>query len=76
MIRCTAFRELGEALKNGQSRAEIAHNIVATRLDVVLSMSNPVTSALLSETRTIPIVAWTGDPIFAGSRNQSGATWR
>jgi putative ABC transport system substrate-binding protein len=45
---------------------EIAHKIVATRPDVILSNSNPVTSALLSETRTIPIVAWTGDPIFAG----------
>jgi putative tryptophan/tyrosine transport system substrate-binding protein len=45
---------------------EIAHNIVATRPDAILSISNPVTSALVSETRTIPIVAWTGDPVFAG----------
>jgi putative ABC transport system substrate-binding protein len=45
---------------------EIAHKIVATRPDVILSISNPTTSALLSETRTIPIVAFIGDPIGFG----------
>jgi len=45
---------------------EIAHKIVTTRPDVILAISNPVTSALLSETRTIPIAAWTGDPIGFG----------
>ena len=45
---------------------EIAHKVVATRPDVILSISNPVTSALLSETRTIPIVALVADAMGAG----------
>lgn len=45
---------------------DIAHKIVATRPDVILSISNPVTAALLSETRTIPIVAFVGDAIGSG----------
>jgi len=45
---------------------EIAREVVATRPDVIYAISNPLTIALLSETRTIPIVAWTGDPIIAG----------
>jgi putative ABC transport system substrate-binding protein len=45
---------------------EIAHNVVATRPDVILAITNQLTLALLSETRTIPIVAWTGDPVVAG----------
>jgi putative tryptophan/tyrosine transport system substrate-binding protein len=45
---------------------EIAHDVVATRPDVIFAVSDPLTRALQSETRTIPIVAWTGDPIIAG----------
>jgi putative ABC transport system substrate-binding protein len=45
---------------------EIAHEVVATGPDVIYALSDPLTRALLSETRTIPIVAWTGDPILAG----------
>jgi ABC-type uncharacterized transport system substrate-binding protein len=45
---------------------EIAHEVVATRPDVIFASSDVLTRALKSETRTIPIVAWTGDPIAAG----------
>src|SRR5216684_4046967 len=45
---------------------EIAHEVVATQPDVICAMSNPLVLALKSETRTIPIVAWTSDPIAAG----------
>jgi len=45
---------------------EIAHEVAATLPDVIFALSNPVTLALQSETRTIPIVAWTADPIVAG----------
>src|SRR6202163_4406439 len=45
---------------------EIAHQVVATRPDVIFALSNPLTLALQSETRTIPIVAWTSDPVLAG----------
>ena len=45
---------------------EIAHEVVATRPDAIFVLSDPLTLALKSETRTIPIVAWTGDPINAG----------
>jgi len=45
---------------------EIAREVVATRPDVIFALSNPLTLALQSETRTIPIVAWTGDPVVAG----------
>jgi putative ABC transport system substrate-binding protein len=45
---------------------EIAHEVVAARPDVIFAVSNPLTLALQSETRTIPIVAWTGDPVVAG----------
>lgn len=46
---------------------EIAHEIVATRPDVITTMG-PVAGVKVfqSETRTIPIVAWTGDPIAGG----------
>lgn len=45
---------------------ELAREIVATRPDVIFPITAPLTVALLSETRTIPIVAWTSDPIAAG----------
>jgi putative ABC transport system substrate-binding protein len=45
---------------------ELARDIVATRPDVIFPITSPLTLALLSETRTIPIVAWTSDPIAAG----------
>jgi putative tryptophan/tyrosine transport system substrate-binding protein len=45
---------------------EIAHEVVATQPEVICAMSNPLVLALKSETRTIPIVAWTSDPIAAG----------
>jgi ABC-type uncharacterized transport system substrate-binding protein len=45
---------------------EIAHEVAATRPDVIYAVSTQLTLALQSETRTIPIVAWTGDPVLAG----------
>jgi putative tryptophan/tyrosine transport system substrate-binding protein len=45
---------------------EIAHEVVATRPDVILAASNILTLALKSETRSIPIVAWTSDPVVNG----------
>ena len=45
---------------------EIAHEVVATRPDVIYGVSDTLTLALKSETRTIPIVAWTGDPVARG----------
>src|SRR5579859_7958551 len=45
---------------------EIAHEVVATRPNVILSISDNVALALKAETRTIPIVAWTGDPTAVG----------
>jgi putative tryptophan/tyrosine transport system substrate-binding protein len=45
---------------------EIAREVVATRPGVIFALSDPLSLALKSETRTIPIVAWTGDPINAG----------
>jgi len=45
---------------------EIAHDVVATRPEVIFAASTVLTLALQSETRTIPIVAWTGDPVLAG----------
>ena len=44
---------------------EIAHEVVATQPDVICAMSNPLVLALKTETRTIPIVAWTSDPVAA-----------
>ena len=46
---------------------EIAHEIVATSPNVITTMG-PVAGVRIfqSETRTIPIVAWTGDPISGG----------
>ncbi len=44
----------------------IAHEVVATRPDVIFAIPDPVVLALQSETRTIPIVAWTGDPVVSG----------
>jgi putative tryptophan/tyrosine transport system substrate-binding protein len=46
--------------------AEIAHEIVAARPDVIFVISNSMTLVLQSETRTIPIVAYTSDPVAAG----------
>jgi putative ABC transport system substrate-binding protein len=45
---------------------EIAHQVVATRPDVIFALADPVVLALQSETRTIPIVGWTGDPVVSG----------
>jgi putative ABC transport system substrate-binding protein len=45
---------------------EIAHQIVATRPDVIFALADSVVLALQAETRTIPIVAWTGDPVVSG----------
>ena len=45
---------------------EMARDIVATRPDVIYAVANTLVLALQSETRTIPIVGWTGDPIAAG----------
>jgi putative ABC transport system substrate-binding protein len=45
---------------------EIARVVVATRPDVICALPTPLILALKSETRTIPIVAWTGDPVAAG----------
>jgi putative tryptophan/tyrosine transport system substrate-binding protein len=46
--------------------AEIAHEIVGTRPDVIFASENHLVLALKSETRTIPIVGWTGDPVASG----------
>jgi putative tryptophan/tyrosine transport system substrate-binding protein len=45
---------------------EIARDVVVTRPDVIFAISNFLVLTLQSETRTIPIVAWTGDPVAAG----------
>jgi putative ABC transport system substrate-binding protein len=45
---------------------EIARQVVATRPDVIYAVQTELVLALMSETRTIPIVAWTSDPIAAG----------
>jgi putative tryptophan/tyrosine transport system substrate-binding protein len=45
---------------------EIARQVVATRPDVIGATSNVLVLALKSETSTIPIVAWTSDPIVNG----------
>src|SRR5262245_57515055 len=42
--------------------AEIAHEVVATQPDVIFGITNQLVLALKSETRTIPIVAYTVDP--------------
>jgi putative ABC transport system substrate-binding protein len=45
---------------------EIAGQIVATRPDVIFALAEPAVLALQAETRTIPIVGWTSDPVVAG----------
>ena len=45
---------------------ELARQIVATRPDVIFAVGDPVVLALQVETRTIPIVGWTGDPVVNG----------
>jgi putative ABC transport system substrate-binding protein len=45
---------------------EIAQQVVAARPDVIFAIASPLVHALHTETRTIPIVAWTGDPIANG----------
>ena len=45
---------------------EIASDVVAKRPDVIYAVSTRMTRALQSQTRTIPIVAWTDDPVAAG----------
>ena len=44
----------------------IAHQIVATGPYVIFALADPVVLALQAETRTIPIVGWTGDPVLSG----------
>jgi putative ABC transport system substrate-binding protein len=44
----------------------IGRQIVATRPDVIFALADPIVLALQAETRTIPIVAWTGDPVLSG----------
>jgi putative tryptophan/tyrosine transport system substrate-binding protein len=46
--------------------AGIAHEIVATRPDVIFAAEERLVPALKSETRTIPIVGWTSDPVALG----------
>jgi putative tryptophan/tyrosine transport system substrate-binding protein len=46
--------------------AEIAHEIVGTRPDAIFAVEELLTLALKSETRTIPIVGWTSDPVARG----------
>jgi putative ABC transport system substrate-binding protein len=45
---------------------EIAQQVVAARPRVIFAVASPLVLALHAETRTIPIVAWTGDPIALG----------
>jgi putative tryptophan/tyrosine transport system substrate-binding protein len=45
---------------------EIARNVVANSPDVIFAVQTTLVLALQSETRTIPIVGWTGDPVAAG----------
>jgi ABC transporter substrate binding protein len=45
---------------------EVMREAVARRPDVIFTVSNYLTLALKSETRTIPIVAWMGDPVASG----------
>jgi putative ABC transport system substrate-binding protein len=45
---------------------EITHEVVATRPDAIFTVNIVLTRALNSETHTIPIVAWTSDPVAAG----------
>jgi putative ABC transport system substrate-binding protein len=45
---------------------EIARDVVATRPDVIFSVTTRIALALLSETRTIPIVARMTDPVAVG----------
>jgi putative ABC transport system substrate-binding protein len=45
---------------------EIVDEVVAARPDVIFVIRNDLTLAIMSKTHTIPIVAWTGDPIAAG----------
>jgi putative tryptophan/tyrosine transport system substrate-binding protein len=46
--------------------AEIAHEIVGTQPDVIFATEANLVLALKSETRTIPIVGWTDDPVALG----------
>ena len=45
---------------------EIVREVVATGPDVIFAISNNLILAMKSETRTIPIVAWMGDPVALG----------
>jgi ABC-type uncharacterized transport system substrate-binding protein len=50
-----------------QSMQRLAKELVALQLDIILSNTTPTTTALLQETRTIPIVfVIVGDPIGSG----------
>jgi putative tryptophan/tyrosine transport system substrate-binding protein len=54
------------ALGRPERFPEIAHQIVATRPDVIFALGDPDVLALQSQTRTIPIVGWTLDPVVSG----------
>jgi putative tryptophan/tyrosine transport system substrate-binding protein len=45
---------------------ELAHEIVATRPDVIFAVSNNLVKALRAETQTVPIVGWMGSPVALG----------
>jgi putative ABC transport system substrate-binding protein len=52
---------------DAQSMRELAKQIVALQPDLILSNSTPTTTALLQETRTIPIIfATVADPVGSG----------
>jgi putative ABC transport system substrate-binding protein len=45
---------------------ELAHEVVSTQPDVIVSYGTPLTRQFKAATSTIPIVAYTGDPIRLG----------
>jgi putative ABC transport system substrate-binding protein len=52
---------------DAESMQRFAKELVALQPDLILSHSTPTTTALLQETRTIPIVfATVGDPVGSG----------
>jgi putative ABC transport system substrate-binding protein len=46
--------------------SEISQQAIATKPDVIYAVGNPLVLALHAETKTVPIVAWTGDPVAIG----------
>jgi len=52
---------------NAEARQHLAAELVALKPDAILSHNTPTTSALLKETRTIPIIfAFVSDPLGSG----------